>query len=64
LNVKYDDVRKLKEKSINLNTSYIIMGTECCAKCSKLYVGTRCKTVDWFRAAAVQAASPIVRCEE
>jgi len=54
----------LKEKSINLDTSYIIMGTECCAKCSKLYVGTRCKTVDWFRAAAVQAASPIVRCEE
>lgn len=33
------------------------------AKCSKLYVGTRCKTVDWFCAAAVEAPSSIARCK-
>lgn len=33
------------------------------AKCGKLYVGTRCKTVDWFGAATVRAASSIARCK-
>jgi len=34
------------------------------AKCCELYIGTRCKTIDWFHAVTVETPLLIARCKK